>query len=242
MSRIVCWFSHGATSAVATYLTLKTNPDAEVVCIDTGSEHEDNVRFRADCERWYGKKITVIKSTKYTDVDDVITKRRYLNGIAGATCTGELKKAPRFAYQLPDDTHVFGFHIGEQARAARFRGANLELTVETPLIDAMLDHAECLALLREVGIEPPAMYALGYHHNNCIGCVKASGAGYWNKVRVDFPEVFARRAAQERELNHALTKVKGKPIFLDELPVGIGKYEAEPEQMCGILCLTALNQ
>lgn len=31
------------------------------------------------------------------------------------------------------------------------------------------------------------MYDLGYANNNCIGCVKG-GIGYWNKIRIDFPE------------------------------------------------------
>lgn len=241
MSRIVCWFSCGATSAVAAYLTLKHHPDAHIVYIDTGSEHLDNARFLLDCQRWYGKEIEIIKSIKYVDVDDVITKRRYLSGVAGATCTGELKKAPRLAYQRPDDVHVFGFHSGEQDRAQRLRDNEL-IEVKTPLIDAMLDHGDCLAMLREVGIEPPAMYALGYHHNNCLGCVKSSGAGYWNKIRVDFPDVFARRVIQERALNHALAKVGGAPIFLDELSPDAGRYDAEPEHSCSILCQIALNQ
>ena len=116
------------------------------------------------------------------------------------------------------------------------------IEVETPLIDAMLDHGDCLAMLREVGIELPTMYKLSYMHNNCIGCVKSSGAGYWNKIRVDFPAVFNRRAAQERELNHAMAKVGGVPVFLDELPPNIGKYEAEPEHACSILCQIALSE
>lgn len=242
MSRTICWFSCGATSAVAAYLTLKRNPEAHIVYIDTGSEHPDNVRFLRDCERWFGKEIEIIKSAKFNNVDEVIEKRRYLNGINGAPCTGELKKVPRMAYQQPDDVHVFGFHTGERERAQRFRENNFEMSIETPLIDAMLDHADCVAMLRNVGIEPPIMYALGYHHSNCLGCVKSSGAGYWNKIRIDFPDVFARRAAQERKFNHALVKVNGDPIFLDELPSDIGKYEAEPEQACSILCQIALNQ
>lgn len=242
MSRTICWFSCGATSAVAAYLTLKSTPDANIVYCDTGSEHPDNARFLADCERWYGKKIEIIKSKKYTSVDDVIEKRRYMNGIHGATCTGELKKIPRFEYQRIDDVHVFGFHTGERDRAQHFSEANIELTIETPLINAMLDHADCLAMLREVGIKPPVMYELGYLHSNCLGCVKAGGAGYWNKIRVDFPDVFARRAQQERMVDHALVRINGVPVFLDELPLNVGRYEAEPEQACSILCQIALNQ
>jgi len=62
------------------------------------------------------------------------------------------------------------------------------------------------------------MYSLGYRNNNCLGCVKATSAKYWNMIRRDFPEVFARCATQSRELNVRLTRHKGTRIFLDELP------------------------
>ncbi len=54
-------------------------------------------------------------------------------------------------------------------------------------------------MIERAGIELPAMYKLGYRNNNCIGCPKG-GMGYWNKIRVDFPEVFERMAALQREL------------------------------------------
>jgi len=62
------------------------------------------------------------------------------------------------------------------------------------------------------------MYELGYSNNNCIGCVKATSAKYWNKIRADFPEHFERRAQQSRELGVRLTRVDGERVFLDELP------------------------
>ncbi len=66
MSRVLAWFSHGAASAVATKIALAEHGDrVVVVSIDTGSEHADNARFRADCERWYGRTIEVIRSEVY---------------------------------------------------------------------------------------------------------------------------------------------------------------------------------
>ena len=54
MTRRLVWFSAGAASAVATALTLADNfaDDVHIAYIDTGSEHPDNARFRADCEAW----------------------------------------------------------------------------------------------------------------------------------------------------------------------------------------------
>ena len=75
------------------------------------------------------------------------------------------------------------------------------------------------------------MYDLGYRNNNCIGCVKG-GMGYWNKIRIDFPEVFKQRAEEERKVGH--TCIKG--IYLDELPPDAGRIEDEVMEDCSIMC------
>lgn len=72
---------------------------------------------------------------------------------------------------------------------------------------------------------------MGYSNNNCIGCVKG-GKGYWNKIRVDFPEVFASRAKLERDIGHSC--IKG--TFLDELDPNAGKMSEEIMDDCGIFC------
>jgi 3'-phosphoadenosine 5'-phosphosulfate sulfotransferase (PAPS reductase)/FAD synthetase len=89
--RVVCWFSCGAASAVATKLAVEKYADVKIVYCDTGAEHEDNKRFMADCEKWFNQKITVLKSEKYADTWDVFEKTKYLVGVGGARCTTELK-------------------------------------------------------------------------------------------------------------------------------------------------------
>jgi hypothetical protein len=247
VSRTVCWWSAGAASATATKIALEKRPDAIVAYCDLSKvEHPDNERFIADCERWYGKKILRLRSDKYVDTWDVYEKTRWLIGPAGARCTTELKKLVRRAFQLPDDVHVWGYTTSEPERLADFKANNPELDSWFPLIDAGLSHPDCLAALRHAGIELPMMYRLGYKNNNCIGCVKG-GMGYWNKIRVDFPEVFARMSKTERTLDAAILKKDGPKdengkrarlrVFLDELPPDAGRYEAEPDIECGPACL-----
>jgi 3'-phosphoadenosine 5'-phosphosulfate sulfotransferase (PAPS reductase)/FAD synthetase len=233
--RWVVWFSCGAASTTAASIVLKDHPDAILAYCDTGSEHPDNSRFLADVERWLGVKVLVLKSEKYRDVWQVFKERRYLSGPKGALCTTEMKKIPRFAFQQPDDIQVFGYVAGEEKRAARFREQNFDVDMRAPLIDAGITKADCLETIRRAGIEIPAMYKMGYRNNNCIGCVKG-GAGYWNKIRRDFPDVFARMAAQERELNASILRKKGERLFLDVLPPKMGRYETEPDITCGLLC------
>ncbi|SOY56790.1 hypothetical protein [Cupriavidus taiwanensis] len=95
--------------------------------------------------------------------------------------------------------------------------------------------SDCLALLQRAGIALPAMYGLGYKHNNCIGCVKG-GAGYWNKIRVDFPPAFHRMAKLSRAMGVKLVKHGDERVFLDELDPSAGDYQKEPEVQCGIFC------
>jgi len=242
--RVVCWFSCGAASAVATKLALqKYGPDRVVVAYtDTGSEHPDSERFLRDCEAWLGIKIERLKNPRYVNTWQVWEERRFLVGPKGAPCTGELKRVLRFGFQRPTDIQVFGYTDEERARAAQFRQQNFEVILETPLIDANLRKADCLAMIERAGIELPAMYRLGYLNNNCIGCVKG-GMGYWNKIRRDFPDVFNRMAALERDIGASVNKERdGTPIFLDELASDRGRYEVEPDIECSLLCYAAENE
>lgn len=208
----------------------------EVVYCDTlVSEHPDNARFFSDIEKWIGRSIAVIKSDKYADIDDVFQRVRYMSGPNGARCTVEMKKRPREEWQKPDDVHVFGYTVEERERADRFEDNNPELNTEWILIDQFVTKRECLNRLGEAGIALPAMYGLGFDHNNCLGCVKATSPGYWNKVRALFPEVFEKRARQSRLIGCRLVKMsQDQRIFLDELPSDA--YAPDDDIECGPVC------
>jgi hypothetical protein len=243
--RIVCWFSCGAASAVATKLAIVENagrlPLVVARCI-VREEHPDNDRFAGDCAEWFGVPITNLISEKYNgSIYEVFRKRSYISGISGAPCTLELKKQVRRDFELPTDRHVFGYCAEEQARWDHFLDAN-NIDAYSPLMDRGLQHADCLAMVADAGIDLPAMYKLGYHHNNCIGCVKATGQGYWNKIRDDFPDQFDRMAVESRRLGVRLIRIDDKRAFLDELQPGTGDYQSEPEIQCGIFCEMAKSE
>lgn len=240
MSRRLIWISAGAASAVAAKLDMAAHPGADrlLAYTDPGSEHPDNQRFLVDIEAWLGEPILRLKSDMFTDTWDVWRQRRYINGVAGAPCTVELKKKIRFAIQRPDDVQVFGYTTEEADRAARFRDVNPEVILATPLIDAGLTKDDTLAIIERAGITLPTMYTLGYRNNNCIGCPKG-GLGYWNKIRRDFPDVFDRMAALEREIGAACTKDADGPVWLDELDPARGNHADEPSFECSLLCVIA---
>lgn len=239
MSRVVCWFSCGAASAVATKLAIANQPDnSELVVVYTAvkEEHPDNLRFLKDCERWFGQEIQTLKNEKYNgSISEVFSREKYMSGIHGAPCTRLLKRELRMKFQRSDDIHVFGFTAEEQHRVERFIDANNDAEIWAILVEKGLTKQDCLAMIDRAGIEIPEMYKLGYRNNNCIGCVKG-GAGYWNKIRHDFPDVFNLRCEQSRTLGAKLVKLNGQRMYLDELPEGAGDYPTEEAIQCGILC------
>ena len=244
--RILCWFSCGVTSAVAAKMTLEHYPDRDVQILycDTRSEHHSNVLFRRQCEEWFERPVTVLQSKKYFDIWDVFAKTRYLVGPAGARCTVELKKVLRFEYQRPGDIHVFGYDSGEPRRIERFRAANHDLALELPLDEEGISKTDCLETIAAAGIKIPDLYKQGLPNNNCIGCPKG-GQGYWNRIRILFPDVFARMAKVERSLNVAINETragrkgregKRQRIFLDELDPEAGRNLPQPNFSCGVGC------
>jgi len=234
--RRVSWFSCGAASAVATKLS---QPDVIAYC-DTGAEDEDNKRFMADCEEWFGMKITILKSAEFDSTWDVWEKRRYLAGIAGAPCTGELKVKPRLEFQRPDDTHIFGYTAdGADEKRAKQLAANWpELSIEVPLIDRGIDKAACLAMLIREGIKPPRTYALGFPNANCLPCVKATSPAYWALVRREYPAAFDRMVKLSRELGVRLARLDGVRVFIDEIPAD-HPVTAPIAPECDFLCSLA---
>lgn len=235
MRRLV-WFSCGAASAVAAKLAVDKYGDAcDVVYCDTMSaEHPDNARFFADVERWIGKTITVIKSAKYASVDDVFERRKYMAGVSGAVCTVEMKKVPREVFQRIDDVHIFGYTADEAQRAEAFEDSNPALWVEWILIEAGISKSACIRMVHNAGIRLPEMYNLGFDHNNCLGCVKSTSPGYWNRIRRLFPAVFKRRCAQSRAIGVQLIRIDGERRYLDELP----EHADGPDDAidCGPVC------
>lgn len=242
--RHVFWFSCGAASAVATKIGLAALPPdamAVVARIVIDNEHSDNERFATDCASWFGAPIISLRSADFRDVDDVIVRTRYIAGPGGARCSMELKKLVRQDFQLWDDVQYFGYTADERARAERFKEHNLEVDCRFPLIDGNLTKDDCFAILHRVGIALPVMYELGYRNNNCIGCVKANSLRYWQRIRRDFPDVYARRSAQERVIGATVNRDRttGERLYLDSLHERLDTLpDSEPDVhvSCGMLC------
>ena len=227
---IVSWFSAGVSSFIATWLMRDTVDKVLYVHID--DHHPDTLRFINDCQQELGLDIEHMQS-QYKSVDKVIQQFQFINSRYGARCTDILKKRVRKEWERgkTDLTYIWGYDASEQHRADRLVEAMPKQQHTFPLIEKGISKEEAHGMLAELGIARPVMYDLGYRNNNCIGCVKG-GMGYWNRIRVDFPEVFERMAKREREIGH--TCING--VYLDELEPGRGRFETEILEDCGIIC------
>lgn len=233
----VCWLSAGVSSFVAGYLAKDVD---KYIYIDIADQHPDSMRFIKDCEGVLEKPIEILRNGTYSTVGEVCRAFRYVNGPAGAKCTEVLKKRVRKRWEQEQSeplTYVWGMDCNERHRADRLREGMLEFEHEFPLIEKGLTKQEAHGICTALGIKRPAMYDMGYSNNNCIGCVKG-GMGYWNKIRQDFPAVFADRAKMEREIGHSILN----GVFLDELDPDAGRQAEEIMDECDIVCMLAIKR
>lgn len=122
-----------------------------------------------------------------------------------ASCSYALKvKAFRqFIKAMPSLPTVFiGFKPGESRRQcntlASYAAAIPEVRVEYPLMWEPIESRPLMAVCeRELGIEPPLLYQLGYNYNNCGGCCCRSGVKSLVRTALFFPDRYAELEAWE---------------------------------------------
>jgi hypothetical protein len=232
----VSWFSAGVSSAVATKLSVTVLDKILYTHID--DQHEDTLRFVRECEEWFGMEVEIL-SAELPSVEASCRNaggNGYINGIAGASCTKTLKRDVRKKWEREVGRdfrlcYYWGFDYGELGRVDRVCQSLPEYNHKFPLVEQKIGKVEAHEILKASDIKRPAMYELGYHNNNCIGCVKG-GAGYWNKIRRDFPAVFDQRAKMEREIGASCMN----GLYLDELDENAGRHNTAILDDCGLLC------
>lgn len=251
MTRIVCQFSCGAASAVASKLTIAkygSSHDVRIINAFLKEEHADNRRFAYDCEQWFGREVTTLRDEKYgASIINVFRREQYLKGPKGAPCSRALKRKVLDAWKQPGDIMVFGYTAEEADRLDDFRERNPGLAVIAPLIDAGLTKGDCKAMVQRAGIVLPIMYLMGYDNANCIGCVKG-GEGYWRAIREDFPEYFEAICLLQDEIGEGSWFLRyrsgpkiGQRFPLRDLPAGEPRRnEALPS--CSFFCEMAESE
>lgn len=241
--RIVCRFSCGAASAVATKLVLAqfgATRDIQIINAFIKEEHPDNRRFLADCEKWFGRTVTVLRDEKYgASVIEVFRREQYLKNRNGAACSARVKRRVLDAFRRPGDVMVIGFAAEERGRFDDLQDRlGDEQPIIAPLIERGLGKADCLAIIERAGIVLPTMYLMGYENANCIGCIKG-GEGYMNKIRRDFPQQFETLAATQEAIGPGAylfrDRKTGERFSLRDLDPKAGRHN-ETAPSCSFFC------
>ena len=245
---MVCQFSCGAASAVATKLILAQYPAEQVLIVNAFIQEEDadNRRFLADCETWFSRTVRVLTDEKYgASTHEVWRRERFIKGEHGAPCSLKLKRQLLQSVAQAGDCNVIGYTREEADRAADLEKNFHTENFHFPLIERDLSHDDCLAIVDRAGIVLPRMYRMGYSNANCIGCPKG-GQNYWQRIRRDFPEQFVQIKAIQEDIGPGANFLqfrsgerKGERMSLADLPPGDGNLAEEPSFSCSFFCVLA---
>lgn len=241
MARIVCQFSCGAASAVATKLVLaEGHADVAIVYAFVLEDGADNLRFLGDCERWFGHSVTILRDEKYgASTFEVWRRKRFMKGLTGAPCTAELKRKVLDGFKRHDDLLIFGFDAEEADRFDDFAERNPLLKCRAPLIEKGLTKADCLAMVNRAGIVLPEDYRDGFNNANCRGRCPKAGEGHWNRMRILRPAEFQQMLAAQEDIGPGAyffrDRKTGERFGLKDLRPDAGRHD-EPAPSCSFFC------
>lgn len=237
------------SGGIGSYYTLKRvlekHDKKDVICVfcDTLAEDGDLYRFLADIENHFG--IKIVRLTTGITPFELAFKERFLWNSRVASCSVKLKSKPFNAWLKenfkPDECILYlGIDWTETHRKGAIEKNYKPYKVEFPMCEKpYLMKDEMIAQLKEVGIEIPRLYKLGFSHNNCKGCCFKAGIGQYKllleKDRITYLEMENKEEMIRSVLGKdvSILKRKGKTFTLRELREII---DNEPKQLTLFEC------
>jgi hypothetical protein len=206
---------------------------------DTKTEDEDLYRFIQEAANNVGGKLITLADGR--NVWEVFKDARFIGNTRIDPCSRILKRELAREWieshcQASSTIVYLGIDWTEAHRADRAGAAWLPWKVESPLIDPpLLDKQQVFGHLKDEGIKPPRLYAMGFPHNNCGGfCVKA-GQAQFALLLEKLPNRYAYHEEKEQEMRQFLGKDVAilrdrrggttKPLTLKALRLKIEKGE-----------------
>lgn len=208
MSRIIVTLSGGKASAWCADWAFKNYPKKDVILYfnDTKWEHPDLYRFLKDLEVYFDHPI--IFDSDGRSPEQLFYDNNALANDRMPFCSRELKAQRLQNFYKNGDILIFGIGVDEIHRAKRLICVYQTIAVKKnkwsklvfPLIDQKITHAKIDRFISDTGIEEPALYRLGFQHNNCSGgCVRA-GKKQWKLLYETLPDVYFDRERVEEEM------------------------------------------
>ena len=209
--RYVVQLSGGAASYIAARLIIDECGPSGVTLLfaDTKIEDPDLYRFLRDVERRLNIPITRIAEGRTPW--EVFFDERMIGNSRIDPCSKILKRKILRKWLKenapPDDfTVVIGYDANEEHRFGPLQERYKPWRVRAPLIERGLFKERVLSMVEADGLKLPALYAIGFQHNNCGGrCIKG-GQAQWALLLDHFPERYAEDERNEEEFRRRTGK------------------------------------
>jgi hypothetical protein len=250
----VIHFSTGTASAEVAKRVIDLHGTEATILLtaDTLKEDEDNWRFAKEVVAYLDSPEWVILCDGRTPME-VGRDERCVPNNRMAVCSKILKRELLDRWTAancrPEDVHYLGYDWTEEDRwdAAL---PHWKYPVAAPLREPpRLSKPDILALWRSRGIEPPRLYALGFHHANCGGfCVRGGQAQWELGLRVNRAEYLRWEADEEtsrtllgKDVSILRDRTKGtsKPlplrVFRERLDQQPSFFDADEWGACGCM-------
>lgn len=185
--------------------------DVTLLFADTLIEDEDLYRFLEEAATDTGAEL--VKVAEGRTPWEVFRDERFLGNARVDPCSRILKRELlrtwlQEHHQPSDTTAYLGIDWTEAHRMDRAVERWAPWRIEAPLLEPPYwSKADLIDQLRDRGIQPPRLYAMGFPHNNCGGfCVKAGQASF--ALLLDtMPDRYRYHEEQEEELRAELGDV-----------------------------------
>lgn len=242
-------FSGGVASFCAA-LRAREQYELTLLFTDTNMEDPDLYRFLRESAQAVDAPLVWLRDGR--NVWDVFRDSRFIGNSRIDPCSRILKREParRYIKTHGVETIVLGMDWTEGKRAKESTEAYAPVKVLCPLLDPpYLEKKDMFQVCLDHGIEPPALYARGFSHNNCGGfCVKAGHAHFANLLK-QYPERYAYHEAREAEMRELLGDVSvlrdrrggtTKPLSLAAFRerLGVDPTDFDPADIGGCGCFT----
>jgi len=219
-------YSGGLNSFATAERVINKNGKENVVLVftDTKSEDEDLYRFLDETIKFLG--CEYIRLADGRNIWQVFWDMNFMSNSRVDNCSQILKRSLfkrwlKKNYKPKEAILYVGFDWNETHRLPKMQKRYSPFQVKAPLMDApYIEKTDIMARCKEIGIEIPKLYKLGFMHNNCGGfCVK-TGQAQFKILLQKMPERYVYHEAEQEKL---FAKI-GKHGFIRLTKDGVMNY------------------